>query len=222
MKIYGIPGLGADERVYQELNKHLKEKVVPLKWIKPLKNESLNDYLQRFKGQIDETEKFVLIGVSFGGMVASELCKHIDPFRTILISSCATRYELPWFMKMCSSQLLAIIPAHLLKPPFWVSKIMFGVSDKNYRGLLKQILADTEVGFLKLAMIQILDWKNDERPKRMSRIHGKEDKVLPFPKHQQVFKVNGGHFAIVEQAAQIAEDIETILESVPFADPEYE
>lgn len=216
MKIYGIPGLGADERVYQELNKFLPQEIIPLKWLAPVKKESLTDYVQRFKSQIDEQDEFVLIGVSFGGMIASELCKYLKPTKAILISSCAIKFELPWSIKLLPSFILKAIPDFMLKPPFWLSKKFFGIKGNENKELLKQIIEDTDVEFLRWAMIQIINWKNEVIPDNLYKVHGKSDLILPFPKNQDVFAVDGGHFVIVEKARKIAKQIELILELPSF------
>ena len=92
MKIYGISGLGADERVFQYLE--IGEEIEVLKWIVPEKNENIVAYSKRLANQINTKEDFILIGVSFGGMIAVELGKIINPEKIILISSAETKNEL--------------------------------------------------------------------------------------------------------------------------------
>ncbi len=68
-QIYYISGLGADERVFDFLTiKNINKTYI--KWIEPLKNESLNSYSKRLIEQIDLSKEAILIGVPFGGIVA--------------------------------------------------------------------------------------------------------------------------------------------------------
>jgi hypothetical protein len=69
--------------------------IIPVTWISPLKKETLPEYALRLSQQIDTSQPFVLIGVSFGGMCAIEISKKLNPLQTILISSSKVSTELP-------------------------------------------------------------------------------------------------------------------------------
>ena len=77
MKAYCISGIGANEQIFHNLN--LKFDYVPVKWVETTYKESLKDYAQKLCEQVDTSEKFVLIGVSYGGMLATEMNKFINP-----------------------------------------------------------------------------------------------------------------------------------------------
>lgn len=89
MKIYAISGLGADERAFQFLE--FPYEVVHVKWITPEGDESMSSYAKRLCAQVDTSEPFALVGLSFGGMLATEMCKFIKPVHTILLSSAETK-----------------------------------------------------------------------------------------------------------------------------------
>lgn len=59
MKIYTISGLGADQRVFQELK--LDYELVPLNWISPIRNESIQSYASRLAENIDVTEEYMVL-----------------------------------------------------------------------------------------------------------------------------------------------------------------
>ena len=98
MKFYLIGGLGADERVFECLQLNVDCKVI--KWIKPYKNEALDSYTLRILPQIEQHEKFALLGVSFGGIVAIEIAKIIKPELLILISSVTDSKQFPLNYKL--------------------------------------------------------------------------------------------------------------------------
>jgi pimeloyl-ACP methyl ester carboxylesterase len=212
MVIYGISGLGADERVYQELNIFLVNKIIPLPWLQPKKNELLKDYLLRFKNQINESEEFVLVGVSFGGMVAVELSKYSSPSQTIIISSNATKSELPKLFRLFRYiNVIPLLPNRFLKPPMFLSNWVFGIKSPQYKTLLKQVIADTDVMFLRWAIKQIINWKNTIVPEKLIRIHGTADRLLKMNKKEETIIIkNGGHFMIIENAEEVAKHIERI------------
>ena len=66
-----------------------------MEWIDPFPNETIEAYAKRLSEGIDQNQPFVLIGLSFGGMVAVEIAKITLPVCTIQISSVDHRDELP-------------------------------------------------------------------------------------------------------------------------------
>ncbi|MBI5858459.1 MAG: hypothetical protein HZB42_12515 [Sphingobacteriales bacterium] len=91
--VYFISGLGADKRAFSLLDLSFCNPVF-IEWIKPLKNESLRQYAIRLKEQITDPEP-VIVGVSFGGMLATEIAKTGSTRKTIIISSNKTKMEFP-------------------------------------------------------------------------------------------------------------------------------
>lgn len=101
----------------------------------PLRNESLKAYVQRLSAQIDTSEEFAIVGVSFGGIVAVELNKIICPKQTILISSAMTSKQLPRaYVALGKTGILNLIPNFLIKPPQFVMYFMFGAVNKKNAG----------------------------------------------------------------------------------------
>ena len=99
MKAYFISGLGADKKAFQKIKLPSGYESVYLDWIPPQKNESLGNYARRFSSLIKNDDAFILIGLSFGGMLASEIARLRRPMKTIIISSLASSNELPWYFK---------------------------------------------------------------------------------------------------------------------------
>jgi len=95
--IYCISGLGADDRAFSRL-KLEGYKVVCIPWLMPLPGEPITAYATRMSKAIT-TENPILIGLSFGGMMAIEISKLIPVEKVILISSIRSRSELPGWMK---------------------------------------------------------------------------------------------------------------------------
>ena len=204
MKIYGISGLGADKRVFDSLS--LDFEFIPIDWVIPNKNESIEYYSKRLSEIIDTKNDFCLIGVSFGGLVATEISKILKPKITILISSAHTKNELRtifrWFGK---TRLIKIMPAFLFDPPRWMAKYLFGA--KNYK-LLNDILNDTDLGFAKWAVNELINWENVTQLKNVIKVNGTNDKLIP-PKGNTKMELidEGGHFMIVDRADEVSKII---------------
>lgn len=122
MKVYGIGGLGVDERVFAELN--LDFELTPLKWIEPKSKEPIQQYAARFAEQIDQRHPFAIVGISFGGLMAIELNKILNVEKIVLISSATSKSDIPRVFRFFGkSGLLSLIPNFLMKPPFFFGKL---------------------------------------------------------------------------------------------------
>ena len=90
-----LPGLGADHRLLEPQRKEFPQLVVPA-WIPPQKNESLPHYAAPNGADrcAAQDRPLVLGGVSFGGMLAYEMARHLKPHAVVLIASCRTRQGL--------------------------------------------------------------------------------------------------------------------------------
>jgi pimeloyl-ACP methyl ester carboxylesterase len=214
MNAYFISGLGADKRIFSKLKLDEKINIIHLDWITPNKNESLAAYAERLSKVIDITQPFVLVGVSFGGMIAVEIAKILKPVTTIIISSTMLSTQLPALYRFASKlKLLKLIPAKLLKSSNKLTQnYYFGTRSSSEKTLLSKIIKDTDPYFLKWAIGSILSWKNGNRPERIYHIHGTNDKILYSKNAQPDFVIqNGTHFMVYQNAEEISGIIDRII-----------
>jgi len=202
MKIFTLSGLGADKRVFQYLT--LEHELIHVDWIEPKEKEPIADYAKRLvdKYQINSEVEYGIMGVSFGGLVATEISKRTKPKFTVLISSIETKSELPWFMRLAGKlRLVNFVPKAMLLPPNWIASYMFGTSKKE---LLGPILKDSDLKFAKWAIGELLRWKNQSKLKNLVKIGGTNDKMLPPKGENTILIENGEHFMIVDRAEEIS------------------
>jgi len=201
MKLYGISGLGADKRVFQNLT--IECELIPIDWIEPKKNETIEEYSIRLSRKINTTERFGIVGVSFGGLVAVEMSKKLNPVLTILISSAETNKELRAIYRIFGkSGLVNLIPTKLFDPPRGIANWIFGAKNKQ---LLNQILDDTDLNFAKWAVRALVNWKNEERLiNPILKIGGTHDKLIPPKDINTKLIEQGEHFMIVDRADEIS------------------
>lgn len=205
--IYGIGGLGADHRVFQNLN--LSQDIRPIIWIDPMPNETFKSYAERVAQQVDQTQKYALLGVSFGGMLAVELNSFLKPEFTVLISSAAQSTDLPQIRKLAKIIVpLRYLPSFLLKPPMFVMNFLFGTKNKK---LLKRILDDTDSNFIRWALERIVGWQSTKKIDNLHLIHGSKDRMIPLTDNTSTIVKGGGHFMIVDQADEISEILNEII-----------
>ena len=213
MKIYFISGLGADKRIFQKLTLPQHFESIYLDWFIPQNNESLSIYARRMSELIDSTQPFYLIGVSFGGMIATEIAKQLSPKKTILISSVSTSDQLPWYYHFFGKLAIdKLIPAKFLTLSNALTHSLFGVSDPTTKQLLNQILRDTDKNFLKWAIRAVVTWDNKIKPINLIQINGTTDKILPiwfvYPDYT-IYK--GGHLMVYNQYDKISDILSDLL-----------
>jgi pimeloyl-ACP methyl ester carboxylesterase len=213
--IYLISGLGADERIFQNLNFGTYEPKF-IHWIEPQNNESLKEYAIRLSAQID-TPQPIILGVSFGGMLAIEIAKYIDCQQVILVSSAKTKHEIPFIYRLFGQMKLhKLMPTALLKHANILTYWLFGMTTKSEKALLKSILHNTNSTFLKWAINAIVHWDNEEIVEKTVHIHGDSDHILPIGCIKKVdFGIeNGGHLMIFNQADAINEFLKIYFEAI--------
>ncbi|GAB3523147.1 alpha/beta fold hydrolase [Emticicia fontis] len=201
--IYIFSGLGVDERVFKYLD-FTDFEVTFIKWIKPETNERMEDYAKRLTTQTS-TENPILIGLSFGGMMAMEITKFLKAEKIILLASAKTFLEVPYYYRWAGYlKLHRILPVKLLKQHTFISDWFFGIKAKEHRKLFAEILHDLDSDFFKWAIDKILMWKNQTIYSNTIHIHGDKDRVLPLKFVNPNFVIKGGgHFMTITKAKEL-------------------
>ncbi|RZL34138.1 MAG: alpha/beta hydrolase, partial [Pedobacter sp.] len=215
MNVYFISGLGADKRIFSKIKLNDNFKIIHLDWISFEKKETLKSYAGRLSKSIDQSEPFSLVGVSFGGMIAVEMAKFLQPKVTIIISSTLLSEHLPLIYRLIGKLgIIKIIPANILKSSNSLTQnYFFGTKLKEEKDLLEKIVKDTDAHFLKWAIESILNWQSNTTPKNLIQIHGTNDKILYTKKVEPDFLIKGGtHFMVYQNADKISEILNNILD----------
>ncbi|HEY9644712.1 MAG TPA: alpha/beta hydrolase [Coleofasciculaceae cyanobacterium] len=203
--IYFVSGLGADERVFRLL-KFDGYQPVHIHWLAPQRGEPIAEYAKRLAAQI-KSERPTIVGLSFGGMIAVEIAKHMEVEQVILISSAKTKFEIPFYFK-----LFRYLPIHRIFPfksllwaEYRLGYWLFSVQSPDERQLLRSILQDTDAHFLKWALHQVVTWGNELIPDNLCHLHGSSDRVFPIRFVTPDLTVEqGGHLMILNRAAQVS------------------
>ncbi len=209
-RIYFISGLGADRRAFKKLTFPSDFELIYIDWITPEADESLENYALRMALKIDTSIPFYLIGLSFGGMLATEISKKLGPLHTFIISSSPVFEQLPWYYKMAGSlSLQKLVPVHLLKKGNNIGLRFMGAKTPDERLLLKQLIVDSDPHFMKWALTCILKWRNKDRPANLTHIHGTADHILPIKYYNpDIIIPHGSHFMVYANGKEISEYIQ--------------
>jgi pimeloyl-ACP methyl ester carboxylesterase len=213
MDVFFLSGLGADKTVFQFLD-HSRYHPVFIDWLSPEKRESLEEYALRLKEEFMPDDA-IIVGLSFGGMLATEIAKKHPDIKSILISSAKTKYELPSIYRTGKYFPLHQWSPHSLQKWFMMRiRWMFGVNRIEAQKIYADIIRNSDPAFNQWAIDAILDWENSEVPSNVIHIHGTHDKILPYKNVQSHYAVKkGGHLMVMEQADILSEFLNNIIEN---------
>ena len=202
-KIYIFSGLGVDERVFDNID-FSNLNIEFIDWIQPLKSESLKNYAQRISLKITD-ENPIIIGLSFGGILAVEISKILKTEKIILIASAKNKFELPRFYRIAGKlKLNKLIPNFIFKQQNFITNWLFGIENNSEKKLLKTILKETDSNFMSWAINEIANWKNENNLENIMHIHGNRDRIIPIKNLKVDFVIeNGGHFMTVNKPNEI-------------------
>ena len=209
--IYFISGLGADERIFQWL-RYEGYRPIHIPWTVPERGESVESYAGRLSEKIEDV-KPIVVGLSFGGIVAVEIAKQMDVERVVLLSSVKDVSEVPFYFK-----LFRLLPLHRIVPFksllwafYWLAYWLFAPEGTDQRALLKTVLQETDPHFLKWALHKVVVWKNTEVPDTIVHVHGRRDRIFPFRFVTPDYAVdNSGHLMVMNRADEISDLIEKL------------
>jgi pimeloyl-ACP methyl ester carboxylesterase len=202
MNVFFISGLGADKTVFQFLDLSFCEPVF-IEWGRPYKNETLEDYALRLK-DLYIPDDAMIIGLSFGGMIATEIVKKYPGIKAVLISSSKTKYELPAYYRFAKFLPLYRLLSNTSVKWFMLhAKWLLGLSNKTQEKIYEDLIKRSDPFFNRWAINAIVTWKNTVIPDNLFHIHGTYDKVLPYKNVVCDYTIEKGEHLMVMQHADI-------------------
>lgn len=212
-KIFLIAGLGADTRLYNNIDLGENYDVTPVDWLEPNESDTLSTYAQKLIHQYVITNNSIVIGVSLGGMLAIEIAKQVRLNKAILISTIKTNKEGPFFFK-----LLRAIPIHKLFTGRMLGRLgyflrpIFGNMDEHEAWLFNDMVQKSSPKFLKWAFNAALKFDNEVIPPNVYHLIGDKDLVFSYKKINNAIIIKGGtHIMVFDKARQINKILKGIL-----------
>lgn len=206
--IYAISGLGADERVFNALKKRLRANWTYIPWLEPKPDEPIEQYAFRMSRQIDQP-KPILLGLSFGGIMAVEISHHVSAERLVLISTIKNRLEMPFWLKIVSlTRVHKIIPLQSISLTAPLQNYMLGVTNQSELNLAIHYRKNIDSNYLKWAVDRVVNWKPEPWHTPFLHVHGTCDHIFPIKYLKQIESIEGGgHLMIMNKAAEISQRI---------------
>jgi pimeloyl-ACP methyl ester carboxylesterase len=210
-KVYFISGLGADRRVFEFLDLSFCEPVF-LDWISPMKNESLPAYAARLCAGVKEPDA-TLVGMSLGGMMATEFAKTHPGAKVIILASNKTSKEFPGYLRF----LLKYFPLYRLTSRSLLLAIMpvilwfLGAKTEHQKKLLRNVVMETDIPFIKWSIGAVAKWKSKEIPPNVTHIHGTADRILPYKYVKPHYTIQDGeHLMIKTKPKELSDLLRTL------------
>ena len=209
--IYCISGLGADQRMFQKLSLP-GTTFIPVQWPPFSRHDDVTSYARKVSTLITDDNP-IIIGLSFGGIIAVEIAKMRPVKQLFLISSAKAVTELPypkWWMSLLVK--FRLIPAALIHRPNPIIIRMFGAHTPEEKQLMTSVLNDTDGRFLKWALRAMFSWRNTTYPAGLIHIHGTADKMIPPENVHPTHWIEGGEHIMIYSRA---DEISNIITSYP-------
>ena len=205
-----LPGLNGDVRVFGPQVLAFPSLTVG-RWIPPVASESLARYAKRMAGALDPGRPCVVGGVSFGGLVALEMARHLQARVCVVIASSRDVSGLPTTVRLLRP-LAAILPlAVLTLAAQYGSASAVRIFPACGRRIAR--LSPDELAFRRWAVQALLTWRG-VRPTgcEVVQIHGERDATFAASRTKADVLVPGaGHMLTVTHARQVNEFIHSAV-----------
>lgn len=211
--VYLFPGTGSDARLFSEIKLPDGFQAVNINYPVPAKKATMASYAVVLAAQIDTSQPFVLIGVSIGGMLCTELAEQLNPLKTIVISSAKCRSELPRHYRFQHyiplNKLFGPRAIKLLSP---AAQYVVEPDSRRNRATFKAMLRAKNRLFLKRAVNMIINWKRLSYEENIIHIHGEKDHTLPLKNiSPSIIVKDGSHMMTLTRGEEISRLIREIL-----------
>ena len=213
--VYFIPGLAAGKEIFKNISLPTSNfETHIIEWLIPEKNEPIRDYARRMAQFVTEPEA-VLIGVSFGGVVAQEMSLFLKLKNLIIISSVKSRSELPSRFRLAQKTLAyKLVPTSLVLSANDLTKFALGPKTEKRLKLYQQYLHVRDKDYLDWAIENMVSWDRNEMIKGVIHLHGDKDIVFPIKNIKDCHLIEGGtHIMLLNKGRVISQKLIEIIEN---------
>lgn len=193
-KIYLLPGQGGDGRLFDNLDlSPFEVQIINYSDTIPVKGETLPEYAARIAQEIDTTENYALLGVSFGGMISVEISELLGTEKLFLVSSAKNRNELAGKLNFArKTKLHKVVSGKVSKGMGPLVRPLFEPSIRKNKDLFNDMLKQKSHVYLKRAIHMMVEWERIENPTAIVHIHGNKDNTLPISWVKDPIVIEGG------------------------------
>jgi len=213
--IFFISGLGADHRAFNRIElEGYQQTHVP--WVIPEKSDTMHSYARKMAEPILAAKNPIVIGVSLGGMLASEMTTFVPHLQAILISSIKSPIERSLVLKAGR-----VFPVQRIMSVWFMKKMSFVWRWSKYKlpkdevDVMVKMFHEQDNRFLKWAMINAPKWKGTGVRERIHHIHGDSDRMFPLKRIEGSTVVKEGtHLMVFAKGAEVTALIKEELKRI--------
>tara|TARA_B100000795_G_scaffold263942_1_gene243766 strand:- start:2527 stop:3192 length:666 start_codon:yes stop_codon:yes gene_type:complete len=211
--VYLVPGLAADKEIFKNIQlpvSHYTTHVIS--WLIPYRQETISDYAARMAALVTH-DNAVLVGVSFGGVVAQEMSFFLKLKKLIIISSVKTKFELPMRFKIAQkTRAYKLLPTGVLLKSENLTKYALGPRSKKRLKIYQEFLHIRDKRYLDWAIKNMIDWRRTQVLSNVYHIHGDNDVVFPIHNVKDAIIIPGGtHIMLLNKAVLISQKLVDII-----------
>lgn len=214
-KLYYIPGMGTDQRIFQSLAPLIDANWTPHYLThRSEAYETLSDYGRRLAADLKKNdEPIALLGLSLGGPIALEIARQIPDAAVIFLSTFKHQQEEPLLFKMARR-----MPLYNLVPYAFTRSVVpqlarwGGILSRKDSQLLRAMFEDIEAEHFTWARHAIVQWSNTWLPDTYLHINGTRDHIFATANPYTTHLIEGGtHSMVLNRATDIANQINPFL-----------
>lgn len=212
---YFVPGLAASKEIFKNIRLPEDQfEIHILEWLIPEKKESLIAYAQRMAERVKH-EDIVLLGVSFGGVVAQEMSAFLNLKKLIIVSSVKTRNELPRRLKAVrKTGVYKLVPTGWALSVKDLTKLAIGPRSRKRLRLYQEYLWMRDKTYLDWAIKQMVCWERETPVNNVVHIHGDADIVFPLKNIKATHVLpQGTHVMILNKGSKVSKLLENIVKN---------
>lgn len=212
--IYCFPGQGSDARIFDSLVVDPSYKLKFIDYGTPEIGMSMKDFAKQLVDKIDTTQGFLLLGISLGGMICTELAEIVHPEKTIIISSAKNRNELPMRYKFQRTiPLYKLFSGRALLRGAKILQPIVEPDRKKNKATFIKMLGSKNPEYMRRSIHLLIHWDRETNQGKIYQIHGTHDHTIPFKRitSPDVVINSGSHMMTLTRASEVSIALNSIL-----------
>lgn len=204
--VYFLPGQGADERLFNNIVLDSQYVVKHIEYTIPDVSDNMYTFAHKMAQQIDTTEPFILIGASFGGMLATEMNDFLSPEKVIIISSAKSQYELPKrYQRQKKNKLYKLVTPRMTKVGALILQPIVEPDRFRENATFRSMLWDKNPIYMQQSVRLIIEWNRSDYDENIIHIHGNRDKTVPIRNvDYDILVENGSHMMTLTEGENLS------------------
>lgn len=201
MRAIFLPGVGVDGRLFRPQRELPFPFDVP-PWLPVRRREPLAAYARRFAESVGRAD--LLVGVSFGGVLAQELASRVGARLVVGIATGRHRRDVPRLLRFAELVARNIAPLTTAPGRLAVQARLFGGLTPRQARLMVSMMKESSPEFVREAARMVCGWEGCPAACPSRFLHGREDLIMrPRTFQPDVWIEGAGHLVNLTHARRV-------------------